>query len=40
MTGQVRFRKKPSRQNFSKFMAEHPPALVVMEACGSALLGA
>ena len=40
MTGQVRFRKKLSRQNFSKFMAEHPPVLVVMEACGSALLGA
>ncbi|QXC52260.1 IS110 family transposase (plasmid) [Agrobacterium salinitolerans] len=36
MSGQVRFRKKLSRQNFSKFMAEHPPALVVMEACGSA----
>lgn len=36
MTGQLRFRKKLSRQNFSKFMAEHPPALVVMEACGSA----
>jgi transposase len=36
MTGQVRFRKKLSRQKFSKFMAEHPPALVVMEACGSA----
>ena len=36
MSGQVRFRKKLSRLNFSKFMAEHPPALVVMEACGSA----
>jgi transposase len=36
MSGQVRLRKKLSRQNFSKFMAEHPPALVVMEACGSA----
>ena len=36
MTGQVRFRKKLSRQNLSVFMAEHPPALVVMEACGSA----
>jgi transposase len=36
MSGQIRFRKKLSRQKFSKFMAEHPPALVVMEACGSA----
>lgn len=36
MAGQVLFRKKLSRQNFSKFMAQHPPAVVVMEACGSA----
>ena len=36
MTGQLQFRKKLSRQNFGKFMAEQPPALVVMEACGSA----
>lgn len=36
MTGRPLFRKKLSRQSFSKFMAEQPPALVVMEACGSA----
>jgi len=36
MSGQVKFRKKLSRQHFSKFMAAQPPALVVMEACGSA----
>ncbi|RWB93992.1 MAG: IS110 family transposase [Mesorhizobium sp.] len=36
MTGQLKFRKKLSRQSFGKFMAEHPPAMVVMEACGSA----
>jgi transposase len=36
MTGQPKFRKKLSRQSFPKFMAEQPPAMVVMEACGSA----
>jgi len=36
MTGQPKFRKKLSRHSFSRFMAEHPPAVVVMEACGSA----
>lgn len=36
MTGQPQFRKKLSRQSFPKFMAEQPPAVVVMEACGSA----
>ncbi len=36
MTGQVRFRRKLSRQQFRNFMAEQPPALVIMEACGSA----
>lgn len=36
MTGEPIFRKKLSRQSFAKFMAEQPPALVVMEACGSA----
>ena len=36
ITGQPKFRKKLSRQGFSKFMAEQPPAVVVMEACGSA----
>jgi len=36
MAGQPQFRKKLSRQSFGKFMAEQPPAVVVMEACGSA----
>lgn len=36
MTGQPKFRKKLSRQGFAQFMAEQPPAVVVMEACGSA----
>lgn len=36
MTGQPKFRKKLSRQGFGKFMAEQSPAVVVMEACGSA----
>ena len=36
MTGQLQYSKKMSRQGFSKFMAEQPPAVVVMEACGSA----
>src|SRR5690554_3557880 len=36
MTGQPKFRKKLSRQGFGKFMAKQSPAIVVMEACGSA----
>ncbi len=36
MTGEVRFRKKLTRPQFIKFMAEHPAAVVVMEACGGA----
>tara|TARA_R110002124_G_scaffold16474_3_gene70356 strand:- start:4564 stop:4869 length:306 start_codon:yes stop_codon:yes gene_type:complete len=36
MTGQPQFCKKLSRQSFTGFMAEQPPAVVVMEACGSA----
>lgn len=36
MTGQAKFRKKLSRQSFARFMAGQPPAVVVMEACGSA----
>ena len=36
MTGQLLFRKKLSRQGFAEFMAKQPPAVVVMEACGSA----
>jgi transposase len=36
MSGQVRFRKKLTRQRFQCFMAEQEPCMVVMEACGSA----
>jgi len=36
MTGHPKFRKKLSRQSFVGFMAAQPPAVVVMEACGSA----
>jgi transposase len=36
MTGDVRFRKKLSRQQLMKFRAEYPAAVVVMEACGGA----
>jgi len=36
MTGEPRFRRKLSRQSFPKFMGEQAPAVVVMEACGSA----
>lgn len=36
MTGHLKFRKKLSRQGFAEFMAKHAPAIVVMEACGSA----
>lgn len=36
MTGEVRFRKKLTRPQFIRFMAEHPAAVVVMEACGGA----
>jgi transposase len=36
MAGELKFRKKLSRHRFSRFMAEQPPALVVMEACGNA----
>ena len=32
MTGHVRFRKKLSRPQFFRFMADHAPAVVVMEA--------
>lgn len=34
--GQVRERHRLSRGRFSRFLVEHPPATVVMEACGSA----
>jgi transposase len=36
MTGEPRFCKKLSRLSFVGFMAEQPPAVVVMEACGNA----
>ena len=36
MTGQLRFRKRLSGSQFVKFMADQPPAVVVMEACGGA----
>jgi len=34
--GHVKFRKKLTREQFRRFMAEQPPAMVAMEACGSA----
>lgn len=36
MTGHVKFRKRLARGQFYRFMAAQAPALVVMEACGSA----
>jgi len=36
LAGHVKFRKKVSRVQFRKIMTEQPPAVVVMEACGSA----
>ena len=36
MAGHLKFRKKVTQAQFRHFMAEHEPALVVMEACGSA----
>lgn len=36
MSGQVKFRKKLSREQFRAFMAQHPACHVVFEACGSA----
>jgi len=35
-TGQVQFRKKLNRKQFTAFMARQEPCLVVFEACGSA----
>ncbi len=34
--GSVLFRKKLSRPQFARFMAQQPPCLVAMEACASA----
>lgn len=36
MAGEVKFRKKLTRGQFLRFMADQAPALVAMEACGSA----
>ena len=36
LTGELKFRKKLSRQGFARFMGEHDPAVVVMEACSGA----
>lgn len=36
MGGHLKFRKKVTRIQFRDFMAKHEPAVVVMEACGSA----
>lgn len=36
MTGHLMFRKKLTRPQFRQFMSGQPPAVVVMEACGSA----
>ena len=36
ISGQVRFRKKLSREQFRGFMARQPASLVVFESCGSA----
>ncbi len=36
MKGDVKFRKKLSRPQFLRFMADHDPAVIVMETCGSA----
>lgn len=36
LTGEVKFRKKLSRLQFQKFMAEQPACIIVFEACGGA----
>lgn len=36
MTGQMQFRKRLTRPQFRKFISGQPPAVIVMEACGSA----
>ena len=36
MSGHLKYRKKLTRQQFGQFMANQPPAVVVMEACGGA----
>ena len=39
MTGEVRFRRKLTRPQFQKFMTEHDPAIVVMDAVGARISG-
>ena len=36
MFGQIKFRRKLTRLHFRRFMADQVPAMVAMEACGSA----
>ncbi|MEY8117813.1 hypothetical protein AB9F26_06010 [Falsihalocynthiibacter sp. BN13B15] len=36
MTGHRKYSKRLTRLQFRKFMAAQPPAMVVLEACGSA----
>lgn len=36
MKGHVKFRKRLTREQFRRFMAEQPGSLIVFEACGSA----
>ena len=36
MTGQMKFRKRLTRPQFRRFISVQPPAVIVMEACGSA----
>ncbi len=35
-TGEVQFRRKLTRKQFSEFMTRQAPSLVIFEACGSA----
>lgn len=39
IAGHLKFRKKATRIQFRNFIAKHEPAVVVMEACGSARNG-
>ena len=36
ISGEVKFRKKLTREQFRLFIAQQPPSVVVFEACGSA----
>lgn len=36
MNGEVKFKHKLNRSDFTEFMATHPPAVVVLESCGGA----